>query len=94
MVTDSTADIAPDLVTELGIHVVPLKVIFGEDEFVDGVTIQAQEFYKKLESSDVFPTTSQPSPGEFVEKYEEIGVGVDGIVSIHISSKLDRKSVV
>ena len=88
MVTDSTADIAPELVTELGIYVVPLKVIFGEDEFVDGVTIQAPEFYKKLESSDVFPTTSQPSPGEFVEKYEEIGVGVDGIVSIHISSKL------
>ena len=88
MVTDSTADIGPDLGTELGIYVVPLKVIFGEDEFVDGVTIQAPEFYKKLESSDVFPTTSQPSPGEFVEKYEEIGVGVDGIVSIHISSKL------
>ena len=88
MVTDSTADIAPDLVAELGIHVVPLKVIFGEDEFVDGVTIQAPEFYKKLESSDVFPTTSQPSPGEFVERYEEIGAGADGIVSIHISAKL------
>jgi DegV family protein with EDD domain len=88
VVTDSTADIAPDLVAELGIHVVPLKVIFGEDEFVDGVTIQAPEFYKKLESSDVFPTTSQPSPGEFVERYEEIGAGADGIVSIHISAKL------
>ena len=88
MVTDSTADIAPNLVDELGIHIVPLKVIFGEEEFVDGVTIQAPEFYRKLETSDVFPTTSQPSPGEFVSKYEEIGAGVDGIVSIHISSKL------
>jgi len=88
IVTDSTADIAPNLVDELGIHIVPLKVIFGEEEFVDGVTIQAPEFYKKLESSDVFPTTSQPSPGEFVSKYEEIGADVDGILSIHISSKL------
>jgi DegV family protein with EDD domain len=88
VVTDSTADIAPNLVDELGIHIVPLKVIFGEEEFVDGVTIQAPEFYRKLETSDVTPTTSQPSPGEFVSKYEEIGAGVDGIVSIHISSKL------
>jgi DegV family protein with EDD domain len=88
VVTDSTADIAPELIEELGIHLVPLKVIFGEEEFVDGVTIQAPEFYKKLESSDVFPTTSQPSPGEFVAKYEEIGADIDGIVSIHISSKL------
>ena len=44
MVTDSTADIAPDLVAELGIHVVPLKVIFGEDEFVDGVTLLYDQF--------------------------------------------------
>ncbi|NQW17656.1 MAG: DegV family protein [Chloroflexi bacterium] len=88
VVTDSTADIAPELIEELGIHVVPLKVIFGTEEFIDGTTIKAPEFYRKLEASSVFPTTSQPSPGEFVEKYREISAGADGIVSIHISAKL------
>ncbi len=88
IVTDSTADIAPDLIEELGIHIVPLKVMFGSEEFIDGVTIKPSEFYGRLETSEVFPTTSQPSPGEFVEAYQGIDASADGIVSIHISSKL------
>lgn len=88
VVTDSTADISPETREELGIHVVPLKVIFGDEEFVDGVTIQAPEFYARLVDGDIFPTTSQPSAGEFMEMYEGLLERFDGVVSIHISSKL------
>ncbi|MCH8222574.1 MAG: DegV family protein [Chloroflexi bacterium] len=88
VVTDSTADIPPETREELGIHVVPLKVIFGDEEFIDGVTMQAPEFYTRLVDDDVFPTTSQPSPGEFIEAYRGLLDRFDGIVSIHISAEL------
>ena len=88
VVTDSTADIPPETREELGIHVVPLKVIFGDEEFIDGVTMQAPEFYTRLVEEDVFPTTSQPSPGEFIEAYRGLLDRFDGIVSIHISAEL------
>ncbi len=88
VVTDSTADIPPETRGELGIRVVPLKVIFGDDEYIDGVTMQAPEFYERLADDDVFPTTSQPSPGEFMEMYAGLLEQFDGIVSIHISAEL------
>jgi DegV family protein with EDD domain len=87
VVTDSTSDIPPETREELGIHVVPLKVIFGDEEYIDGVTMQAAEFYTRL-VDDVFPTTSQPSPGEFMEMYAGLLERFDGIVSIHISAEL------
>lgn len=91
IVTDSTADLPKSLVDELNITVVPLKVLFGDQEtYEDGVTIQASEFYKKITTSDIIPSTSQPSPYEFEEVYKEIETDCQGcsIISIHISSKL------
>ena len=88
VVTDSTADIPSETLDELGISVVPLKVIFGDEEFIDGVTMQAPEFYERLVEDNVFPTTSQPSPGEFMEMYTKLLEQHDGIVSIHISAEL------
>lgn len=88
VVTDSTADIPPETREELGIHVVPLKVIFGDEEFIDGVTMQAPEFYERLVGGGVFPTTSQPSAGEFEETYTRLLERSDGVVSIHISAEL------
>ncbi|OIJ17794.1 EDD domain protein [Anaerobacillus alkalidiazotrophicus] len=91
VVTDSTSDIPKSLVEELNIAVVPLKVLFGEQEtYEDGVTIQAKEFYENLATSDVIPSTSQPSPYQFEEVYKEIDTEDQGcdIISIHISSKL------
>ncbi|MCH7739293.1 MAG: DegV family protein [Chloroflexi bacterium] len=86
--TDSTADIPPETLEELGIHVIPLKVIFGDEEFIDGVTMQAAEFYTRLVDDDVFPTTSQPSSGEFIDVYTGLLDRFDGVVSIHISAEL------
>lgn len=91
VVTDSTADIPKGLVEELGITIVPLKVHFGEETFLDGVTLQADEFYEKLPQSTSLPTTSQPSPVDFVDTYKKIQKEEEGkvqIISIHLSSAL------
>ena len=86
IVTDSTADIPKSMAEELGIEVVPLKVRFGEEEFLDGVDLTPDEFYRRLTSSAALPVTSQPSVGEFAETYRRVAEGSDGIVSIHVSS--------
>ena len=86
IVTDSTADIPRPMAQEMGIEVVPLKVRFGEEEFLDGVNLTPDEFYQRLASSAALPVTSQPSVGEFVEVYGRVAEGSDGIVSIHVSS--------
>jgi DegV family protein with EDD domain len=84
IVTDSTSDIPVDLARALNITVIPAHVIFGEESFDDGVTITREEFYRRLKTSSVLPTTSTPSAGEFAEVYERL----DGdIVSIHVASK-------
>ncbi len=91
IVTDSTADLPKSLVEELNITVVPLKVLFGEEEtYEDGVNLFANEFYDKLATTDVIPTTSQPAPYQFEQIYNDIAkeeTDVE-IISIHISSKL------
>ena len=88
VVTDSTSDLPADLATTYGIRVVPLNVRFGVDEYLDGVTMQAAEFYRRLESSEELPTTSQPAVPSFVDVYRELLADHDSIVSVHLSSKL------
>jgi len=90
LVTDSTADIPKELAQELNITVVPLKVHFADAEYLDGVTITAEQFYQKLAKSEELPTTSQPSPYDFIKTYREL-VGNDKnakIISIHLSAAL------
>jgi DegV family protein with EDD domain len=88
IVTDSTADLPSELAQEMGITVVPLNVHFGNEEFIDGITIHADEFYQRLVSSPSLPKTSQPAIGAFMETYQKILMQADGIVSVHISSKV------
>ena len=58
IITDSTADFTRDEAAQLGIEIVPLKTRFGDEEYIDGVTISPREFYEKLVESDVMPSTS------------------------------------
>ncbi|WP_096189170.1 DegV family protein [Evansella halocellulosilytica] len=90
IVTDSTADIPESLVKDLNISVVPLKVHFGEETFEDGVDLNASQFYDKLKSANIIPTTSQPTPHQFETEYRRIHEEwpQDDIISIHLSSKL------
>jgi DegV family protein with EDD domain len=88
IVTDSTADLPPQLVKELGITVVPVYVRFGEEVYLDGVDMSEDEFYQRLENTTVHPSTVQPGPQDFLEVYRKLSPKADGIVSIHVSAKL------
>jgi DegV family protein with EDD domain len=88
IVTDSTADLTPEMVEEMGVTVVPLQVIFGNEAYREGVDITTEEFYERLVKSRPLPTTSAPSVGDFQEVYERLLKEVDSIVSIHIGAKL------
>lgn len=89
IVTDSTADIPAELREALDIEMVALSVHFEDESFRDAVTIQADEFYDKLQHASKPPTTSQPSPVDFMEVYTKLAAepGTE-IISIHLSSAL------
>jgi DegV family protein with EDD domain len=89
LVTDSTSDLTPDVAQRLGVTVVPLTVRFGDEQFRDGVDIDAPTFYSRLTSSPVTPTTSQPSPEDFAAVYRSLLRGdADEVISVHIAAKL------
>jgi DegV family protein with EDD domain len=88
VVTDSTSDLPVDLAKQHGISIVPLNVHIEDETFLDGVTILADEMYRRLPDQKVIPTTSAPSVGSFLELYEKLAETHDEIISIHISSKL------
>jgi len=88
VVTDSTSDLPHELAREKAITVVPLTVAFGDETFRDGLDIDADRFYERLQGGDVFPTTSQPSVGSFAQTYRELAGSCDGIISLHLSTKV------
>jgi DegV family protein with EDD domain len=88
IVTDSTSDIPPELAQEFGITVVPVYIRFNDTVYRDRVDITPQEFFKKLPSCTCPPASSQPTPEDFEKVYNNTGDDTDGIVSIHISSKV------
>jgi len=88
VVTDSTSDIEPARAAELGVDVVPLFVIFGEKSYRDYVDLSRSEFYEKLATEPVLPTTSQPPAQLFEDVFRPHVQAGDAIVCIVISSKL------
>ena len=88
VITDSTCDIPESLADELGIRVVPIYLRFGDKTYRDGVDITKDEFYAMLATSPHHPASSQPNPEDFTNVLKEYCVNKDGIVSIHISSKI------
>ena len=88
IITDSTSDISPELAQELNIRIVPIYVRFDSEVYRDGIDITNDEFYERLASSPVHPATSQPSPEDFIGAFKDCVEGFDGVVSIHISSKI------
>ena len=69
LVTDSTCDIPAEWLQQYEIAVVPLTIIFGDQQFLDGVDMTAEEFYQRLPTEKNHPSTSQPSPQAFLEAY-------------------------
>lgn len=86
IIIDSTADLMPEVKSRLS--VVPLTVHFGDEEYIDGVTITHKEFYEKLVESDVLPSTSQATPASFEGIFEEVARAGQSAVVITLSSKL------
>ena len=88
LLTDSTCDLPADFLDENQIHVVPLRLSFGESVFIDRVTISSDQFYTLLEESGVKPKSSQPTIADFERTYRFLLEHYDSVVSLHISSKL------
>ncbi|MGD8997565.1 MAG: DegV family protein [Anaerolineae bacterium] len=86
IVTDSTCDIPPELLEQYGITVVPLYLLWGEEQLVDGVDIDNATFYARLPSDPNHPSTSQPTPADFVRAFE--GIQARDIVVITLSQAL------
>ena len=86
IIVDSTSDLLPEIREQ--VYVVPLTVHFGQEEYVDGVTIDHKAFYEKLIETDVHPTTSQASPAAFEAEYEKAREAGEAAVVITLTSKL------
>jgi len=87
IVLDSTADFPEAPKRFPNWRVVPLYVLFGDQSYRDYVELAPEEFYARLRTSEGLPTTSQPTPGDFLETYEELGA-YERIYSLHLSSVL------
>lgn len=88
IVSDRGMDLTPAQMTGLDIHLVPLTLTLDGKSYRSGVDIEPAEFYRLLAATESFPTTSQPSAGEFAEVYRRLAQTDPEILSIHISSGL------
>lgn len=87
VITDSCADIPQEEAKRWDITVVPVYLRFGDKVYRDGVDIDSHEFYRKLVTEPVHPSTAAPSPGDFAKAYEEAARETDEIISIHVTSR-------
>jgi DegV family protein with EDD domain len=89
IVTDSTADLNPEIIRALDITVIPIKVRFGQDEFRDRVTLSEDALFARMKAQPhTFPVTTAPSPEEFEAVYTNLTKSTDSILSIHVSGRL------
>lgn len=86
IIVDSTADIYEE--RKGSVTVIPLTILFGSDEYIDGVTIDHKQFYEMLENGDALPTTSQATPEQFTKVFAEVKAAGDEAVVIIIASAL------
>ncbi len=89
LITDSTCDLPNHLREQYGIQVVPLTVVWGGQPYLDGVELTAEAFYDRLQRDPAHPTTSQPSPRDFLSAYQRaIESGAEELVVCTISSAM------
>ncbi len=86
IIVDSTADLLPELREQ--VWVVPMTLHFGDEEYIDGVTITHQEFYEKLVEGNALPTTSQATPGAYEPLFRRVQAAGDSAVVLTLASKL------
>lgn len=86
VVTDSTAYIPKHIREELGIHMIPLSVVFGNESYQEIVELSTTDFYEMMRTQKQLPSTTQPPTGHFVELFERLAKDYDAVISIHLSS--------
>lgn len=87
LVTDSTCDLSQDLIDFYQISVVPINLNFGENHYLDKLTIQPEQFYNMLQSEQEFPKTSQINERTFTNLYSHLASHYDAIISVHLTSQ-------
>lgn len=85
IVTDSTADLKPEVIEKYNLHVVPLTIQIGGKTYLDRVDLEPESFLELMKNSDEMPKSSQPAPGVFKELYDKLGENGDQILSIHMT---------
>lgn len=90
VVTDSAAELPPEIIEELGISVVPMHIRFGDEELRDGTDISTDEYYRRVGRSRQMPVTAPPSFRAYQDVYSRLSQTTDQIISIHVSGRLSR----
>jgi DegV family protein with EDD domain len=88
LVTDSACDLPPELFDRYQIHVVPMRLNFGEASYLDKATITPDQFYARLDERPELPTTAQPSPQAFESLFSNLAAHYDSIIAVHLSQRL------
>jgi DegV family protein with EDD domain len=88
LVTDSSCDLPTEIIEKYQIQVVPLSIHFGETFYLDGITMKPEQFNRMLDTSPVYPSTSQPGYKEFYNRYNYLSTHYESILAVNISSKL------
>lgn len=90
IVTDSAAELSPEVIEKLGITVVPWRIHLGSETLLDLPGLRTLSFYKEMARKKVFPSALPPTSREFSEAYAQLAKDTDNVVSIHTSSGLAR----
>jgi DegV family protein with EDD domain len=88
LVTDSTCDLSQEIIDNYQINVLPINISFGDNHYLDKITIKPAQFYKLLDESPDYPKSSQVNETSFINLYSHLASNYDSIISIHLSDKL------
>jgi DegV family protein with EDD domain len=88
LVTDSTCDLPQELIDNYQINVLPLNINFGENHYLDKVTLQPEQFYNLLNETHDHPKTSQINENTFINLYSHLASHYDSVIAVHLSDKL------
>ncbi|RME85366.1 MAG: DegV family protein [Caldilineae bacterium] len=88
IVTDSTCDMPAEWDERRRVHVIPIHIRFGEESFLEGIEIDENGFYDRVNRDGVIPQTSQPNPEEFASFYRSLSKEYDAVISMHVTARL------
>jgi DegV family protein with EDD domain len=88
LVTDSTCDLAEEIIDNYQIHVLPVNISFGENHYLDKITLKSEKFYEMLKESPFYPKSSQINEKSFVNLYSHLASHYDSVIAVNLSDKL------